>query len=255
LKDGGEAMSALEMLDNYMEEFDQMGARVVCKDDGTANAVLRQDDGDTWMEVDADGNLNELHVTVVVKQPLKQTLLSPSGADYKLIGHMPDFVAGKPTKSRFDQFSFLVHSDDGNNRVNVQGATYAIEYDLKKGAQPVFALASHTNYRNAFKQMGADILYTDDTSTVARYDDNVKLSQDRAASVVAAIIAAGIDAGRLQASGNGPISPFRKTTIRAAARKTAGSIWSSFSQRRDSTRGAGVGAGQSPARKRIKERT
>lgn len=172
LKQGAEAMSALEMLENYKSQFDQLGVHITRTDESSLYGVLSKDGKDTWIEVGADDNLNDVTITVVDKQPLKQTLVAPSGDDYKLLGHMPNFIAGKPEKKRFDQHEFLVHSDDGNNRTNVQGAYYAIEYDLKDGAPGPTALESQMNYRNALHDLGAQIMYTDDTSTVARYDDN-----------------------------------------------------------------------------------
>jgi outer membrane protein OmpA-like peptidoglycan-associated protein len=172
LKQGAEAMSALEMIENYKSQFDQLGVRITRTEEHALYGVLSKDGNDTWIEVGADDNLNDVTIVVVDKQLLKQTLVAPSGSDYKLLGHMPNFIAGKPEKKRFDQHEFLVHSDDGNNPTNVQGTYYAIEYDLQKGALGPTELESQMNYRNALKTLGAQILYTDDTSTVARYDDN-----------------------------------------------------------------------------------
>ena len=45
------------------------------------------------------------------------------------------------------------------------------------------------------------------TDSIGGHDYNVKLSQDRAALVVAAIAAAGIDAARLTSAGFGPDKP------------------------------------------------
>lgn len=172
LKQGAEAMSALEMIENYKSQFGQLGVHITRTEEHALYGVLSKDGQDTWIEVGADDNLNDITITVVDKQPLKPTLVAPSGADYRLLGHMPNFTAGKPEQKRFDQHEFLVHSDDGNNPTNVQGAYYAIEYDLEKGAPDPTELESQMNYRKALQDLGAQILYTDDSSTVARYDDH-----------------------------------------------------------------------------------
>lgn len=172
LKQGGEAMSALEMIENYKSQFDQLGVHITRAEESSLYGVLSKDGKDTWIDVGADDNLNDITITVVNKQPVTQTLLPPSGNDYKLLGHMPNFIAGKPEKKRFDQHEFLVHGDDGNNPINVQGAYYSIEYDLKKDAPETTALETQLNYRKALQDLGAQIMYTDDASTVARYDSN-----------------------------------------------------------------------------------
>ncbi len=45
------------------------------------------------------------------------------------------------------------------------------------------------------------------TDSIGGHDYNMKLSQDRAASVVAAVVKGGIDAGRLKSAGFGPDKP------------------------------------------------
>ena len=174
LKNGGQQQSNLEMQYNYRSQFDSLGAETTYKDDYETDAKLAKDGHETWLKVITDANLNEVHVTVVNLQPMKQTLIAPSGKDYRLLGHMPNYAVTSVDKSRFDEHAFLVHSDDGNNRSKVEGARYDIEYDIKKGAHPATPLEIATNYRNALKQIGAEILYAEDdeSSTVARYDDH-----------------------------------------------------------------------------------
>src|SRR3546814_161868 len=51
LKEGADEMSAVEMVDNFLDTYDQLGAKVVYQDDSDATAVLTGDDGkETWTE-------------------------------------------------------------------------------------------------------------------------------------------------------------------------------------------------------------
>ncbi len=50
------------------------------------------------------------------------------------------------------------------------------------------------------------------TDNIGSHDYNVKLSQERAAAVVAAVVAGGIDAGRFKSAGFGPDKPVADNT-------------------------------------------
>jgi len=74
---------------------------------------------------------------------------------------------------------------------------------LKPDAQPIIAQVVALLKRNPDLSVSID----GHTDAIGLHDYNVKLSQDRAASVVAAIVAAGIDGGRLKSAGYGPDKP------------------------------------------------
>src|SRR3546814_21041846 len=79
-KEGADEMSAVEMVDNFLDTYDQLGAKVVYQDDSDATAVLTGDDGkETWIEAYGDGSY--FRVFTVVKQPVTLTLTEPSGKD------------------------------------------------------------------------------------------------------------------------------------------------------------------------------
>src|SRR3546814_18070368 len=84
LKEGAEAISALEIIANYQDQLDQLGAKTVYTADSQINAVLTRAGKATWIEVDADDNLNEVHDMVVHQQPVNTTLLAPSSNNYPL---------------------------------------------------------------------------------------------------------------------------------------------------------------------------
>lgn len=167
---GTEPMSNLEVMSNYEDQLDQLGAKTTFSSASGAHAVLRKDGKETWMNVQTGGD--SVDVIVVHQQPLVSTLLPPSGSDYHLLGHMPNYVAGAPDKSHFDQHTFRVHSADGDNDVNVQGVRFDLEYNLKKGAPEASNVDILGNYRAALEKLGATILSTGESSMVARYDDH-----------------------------------------------------------------------------------
>lgn len=303
-KDGTEPLSNLEILSNYREQLAQLGAKLVYADDNDLYAKLDRSGQQTWLKVYSEETA--INITVVNRQPPKQVLTAPSGYDYPLLGHMPNYVADEPTKRNFDQFEFDVTDSNGDqSSVTVQGAKYEVSYMLRDNVQPNSNLDTLQNYRTALGKLGAQILFADEndidarlehagktiwlkvfaedseihvdvieekafkatiqpakasalktaldkdghvalyinfdfnkatlradaapviaqvvtllkdnadlklsieghTDNVGGHDYNVKLSQDRAAAVVAALVKAGIAASRLSSAGHGPDQP------------------------------------------------
>lgn len=178
LKDGSQGMSTLEGNYNYKAQFAKLGIEITRNyDDGELYGVLRKDGKETWVDVNPGDD--EVDVTVVTKQPAPQVLLPPSGNDYRLLGHMPNYVIETHEKKHFDQYEFTVKDSDTDNNdhhgVKVQGTYYKVSYGLKDGAkEPSWAL-SQANYLHALKALGAQILFASDDgygSLDARYEDH-----------------------------------------------------------------------------------
>ena len=72
--------------------------------------------------------------------------------------------------------------------------------------------------------------HTDGAGTL---EANLKLSADRAAAVVAALVSRGIDAGRLKAAASGRTAPWRPTGTTTGRRRTGAWSWSSGSEQED----------------------
>jgi outer membrane protein OmpA-like peptidoglycan-associated protein len=167
IKDGVDPLSDLEIQSNYRDQLSKLGAQVVYKDDSDTIAKLVKDGHETWIKVYSEGT--EINVTVVDKRPLVDTLTAPSGFDYRLIGHMPGYTADTPTKRNFDKADFTVQKGDDTNDVSVEGALYDVNY-MVDGDTPESDLAIQQNYRDALAKLGAQILYTDDSTTTARLE-------------------------------------------------------------------------------------
>ncbi|HEX8167892.1 MAG TPA: OmpA family protein [Beijerinckiaceae bacterium] len=165
---GKDPSSDLEIQTNYREELRKLGAQVLYRDDRTTVAKLIKGAEETWARVYSQET--DIEVVTVVRQPLKATLLAPSGPDYRLLGRMPAYEAGTPEKRNFDELKFLVRGDEEVAEVAAQGAKYMVTYALKAGAQASSDVEIQDNYRAALAQLGAVTLYTDPRTTVARLE-------------------------------------------------------------------------------------
>ncbi|HET7930772.1 MAG TPA: OmpA family protein [Rhodanobacteraceae bacterium] len=173
LKDGAPSMSYLEAQYNYRDQLQKLGATILYKSAGSTGgqtvARLTQGGKETW--IDVTGGESEVQVWVVVKQPLKTTLTAPTGSDYRLLGHMPNYeMSDKPQKRNFDQASFTVQTGDDTQDITALGAAYQTNYTLKDGAPAASYLEVQDNYVAALKKLGAQIVYHDVGSTGGQTD-------------------------------------------------------------------------------------
>jgi outer membrane protein OmpA-like peptidoglycan-associated protein len=145
-KDDTDALSDLEIQSNYRDQLTKLGAQIVFSQE------------------------TEIDVHVVDKGTLVDTLTAPSGADYRLLGHMPGYAADTPTKRNFDKADFTVQNGDDTSTVTVEGALYDVNYSSGPGA-PASDLAIQQNYRDALNTLGAQILFADGRDTTARLEN------------------------------------------------------------------------------------
>ncbi len=78
-------------------------------------------------------------------------------SDYPLISRMPDFWIAAYQESKYDSYTFR---DEANNKIDVEGHKYFIEYRLNKGGQEPGRLMILKNHENALKKINAEILNT-----------------------------------------------------------------------------------------------
>jgi OmpA-OmpF porin, OOP family len=76
-------------------------------------------------------------------------------SDYPLISRMPNFWIAAYQESEYDSHTFR---DSANNKINIEGHKYFIEYRLKKGGQEPGRLMILNNHENALKKIDAEIL-------------------------------------------------------------------------------------------------
>ena len=169
-KSGSASMSDLEIQSNYRAQLAKLGAAVVYADDRNTNARIVKGNQETWIKIYSQET--SIEVTVAEKTPFKATLLPPSGSDYRLLGHMPNYQATSPEKRNFDKTGFLVKDAEGSSHeVEVQGARLSVVYKLAENAKPNSDIDIQENYRAALAALGAQILFADERNTVARLND------------------------------------------------------------------------------------
>ncbi len=174
--------SGIQVTRNYLNAAKAIGGAQVFEydDGGTIYSIIKvvKDDKEIWVEVAAAGN-DQYSVHVVEKQLMKQDVVANAEA---MSGSIKD-----------------------TGRVAVYGIYFDTgKADLKPESEPALA--------EIVKMLKADanlkIYVVGHTDTVGQFAANVKLSQDRAASVVNALVSKhGISAARLTPFGAGPACP------------------------------------------------
>jgi outer membrane protein OmpA-like peptidoglycan-associated protein len=169
LKEGVDALSDLEIQANVRDQLTRAGGEILFTSARYTTARIAKGGQETWVQVYSGETSFE--VVVLRKQPRQQVLLKPSGNDYKLVGHMPDFIAGTPAKRNFDQATLTVQDADGERELDVQGAKYSVDYQIKEGVAAPTNLDIQENYRTALIAQGAQILYTGSGYTAAHMEN------------------------------------------------------------------------------------
>jgi len=78
-------------------------------------------------------------------------------SDHPLISRMPDFWIASYQESEYESHTFR---DGANNKIDIEGHKYFIEYRLNTGGQEPGRLMILKNHENALKEINAEILST-----------------------------------------------------------------------------------------------
>lgn len=167
-QDSTDPLSDLEIQMNYRQQLRETGADILFGDAHSTTARRMMGGEETWVHVASQETA--IDVVVVRRQSRAQVLTPPGPTDYRLIGHMPDYVTDKPDSRAFDQRVFTTRDGDDTKDVTVQGKRYEIDYTLRDGARLASDLDIQENYRVGLQAAGAQILFTDDHDTVARIE-------------------------------------------------------------------------------------
>ncbi len=165
LREGARALGDAEIQSTYRAQLGKLGAQILFAEDRSTSARIVQGGEETWIAVWSRSS--EIDVVVVQKRPFTASLTAPSGNDYRLLGHMPNYVSAAPDKKSAAQLGFMVQDGDDTYGVMVEGAKYAVTYTVKVGAAASSDVEIQENYRQALQTLGASILYTEPRTTVA----------------------------------------------------------------------------------------
>jgi outer membrane protein OmpA-like peptidoglycan-associated protein len=176
LKDGAPPYTHLEVMTNYVNALKKLGARIVYQADDDLDAQLDKNGQTVWLKINLWDNIIHLHV---IEEKVFQATIKPPQAS--------------AMKTALDK--------DGHVALNIN-----FDFDkatLRPDAAPIIAQVVALLKDNPDLKLSIE----GNTDNVGDHDYNVKLSQQRAAAVVATLVKAGIAADRLTSAGNGPDKP------------------------------------------------
>lgn len=170
--------STLQVLRNVENAVKQIGGTVVATDQSKETLKLTKDGKELWIEVWAD-HTGQYILTIVEKAAMAQEIVANADAfadGLKTTGHIA--VEG-------------IYFETGKSELKPESAAAITEVaKLLKG------------------DTGLKLYVVGHTDNAGALEGNMKLSQNRAQSVVQALVKShGIEAGRIKAYGDGPYAP------------------------------------------------
>ncbi|MBI2522645.1 MAG: OmpA family protein [Bdellovibrio sp.] len=175
---GGKPISMAQLTRNYLGAFTKIGAKVLFEDGRSLLARIEKGQAKTYVSMAAYNEGNSYELVIVETKALEQEVVADASALLQGIA-----TAGKV-------------------------AVYGIFFDTNKAVVKPESTPTLEQIVKLLKQNPTLQLYvvghTDATGLVQA---NLKLSSDRAAAVVAALVAHGVSASRLSPTGVGPYCP------------------------------------------------
>ncbi len=179
-KKGVEPASELEIIRNYENAIRKAGGTVLFTEgDSFTVGKIVQDGKEIWVHARPWNSGKGIELNIVERQAMEQTIQADAAAWLRDIS--------------------------ATGRVAVYGIYFDVDKrDIKPESEPTLAeMAKLLKDNPALK-----VYITGHTDNTGSFDHNMKLSQDRAAAVVSALVGKhGIAAARLKGVGAGPISP------------------------------------------------
>jgi OOP family OmpA-OmpF porin len=177
-KEGGRPISMLQIVRNYETAIKRAGGKILGGDERRLAAEIRKEGALTGVFVEAFNEGRDYGLTIVESQTMQQEVVADAKA-------MRNDLA-----------------DTGKTIV------YGIYFDtasatIKPESEP--ALVEMVKLLNGSPAL--KVYVVGHTDNVGSLESNLKLSSDRAASVVKAIAARGVAGSRLKSAGVGPYSP------------------------------------------------
>jgi OmpA-OmpF porin, OOP family len=176
--EGGRAVSMLQIVRNYEAAVKKVGGKILGGDERRMAAEIRKGNALTGVYVEAFNDGATYSLTIVESQPMQQDVVADAAA-------MKNDLAA-------------------TGKTIIQGIYFDTgSATIKPESEP--ALEEMVKLLNSSPTLNVYVI--GHTDSVGSLDSNLKLSSDRAASVVKAIVSKGIAASRLKSAGVGPYSP------------------------------------------------
>jgi outer membrane protein OmpA-like peptidoglycan-associated protein len=177
-KEGGRPISMLQIVRNYEAAMKQAGGKLLGGDERRMTAEIRKDGALTGVYVEAFNDGMKYSLTIVETQTMLQEVVADAKAMRNDIADTGKTIV------------YGLYFDTGSAAIKLESETALVEIvKLLKGSPEL------------------KIYVVGHTDNVGSLESNLKLSSDRATSVIKALIARGIAASRLKSAGLGPYSP------------------------------------------------
>jgi OmpA-OmpF porin, OOP family len=177
-KEGGRPISMLQIVRNYEAAVKKAGGKILGGDERRVAAEIRKDGALTGVYVEAFNEGRDYSLTIVESQAMKQEVVADAKAMRNDIADTGKTIV------------YGIYFDTSSATIKPESTPALVEIVKMLTGSP--ALKVYV------------VGHTDGAGTL---ESNLKLSSDRAASVVKELIARGIAAARLKSSGVGPYCP------------------------------------------------
>jgi OmpA-OmpF porin, OOP family len=177
-KEGGRPITELQIVRNYEAAIKRVGGKILGGDERRVATEIRKGGALTGVYVEVFNGGRDYSLTIVETQPMQQEVVADASV-------MRNDLA--------DTGKTIVHG------IYFDTASATIKPESER------ALAEMMKLLNGAPTL--KVYVVGHTDSVGSLDSNLKLSSDRAASVVKAIVARGVAASRLKSAGVGPYSP------------------------------------------------
>jgi OOP family OmpA-OmpF porin len=177
-KEGGRQISMLQVIRNYETAIKKAGGKILGGDERRVAAEIRKEGNLTGVYVEVFNDGMNYSLTIVESQAMQQEVVADARAMRNEIADLGKTIV------------YGIYFDTGSATIKPESET---------------ALAEIVKLLNGSPELKVYVVgHTDNAGTL---ESNLKLSADRAASVVKALAARGVTASRLKSAGVGPYSP------------------------------------------------
>ena len=177
-KEGGRSISVLQIVRNYETAIKRAGGKILGGDERRVATEIRKEGALTGIYVEVFNDGMNYSLTIVESQTMQQEVIADAKAMRNDLADIGKTII------------YGIYFDTGS-------AT------IKPESEP--ALVEMVKLLNGSPEL--KVYVVGHTDNVGSLESNLKLSSDRAASVVKAITARGVTASRLKSAGVGPYSP------------------------------------------------
>lgn len=176
IKDDATMASDLDVQENYRHVVETLGGQVLYRDERYISARLEHNGQTIWLNIYSQEN--EIQLDVIEEKPFQASIKAPEAS------------AMKTALDKDGRVSLYVNFDFNKATLKPDAGLVV--------AQVVKLLKDNPDLK---LEIGGH------TDNIGGRDYNVKLSEQRAATIVAALVAQGVAADRLRAAGYGPDKP------------------------------------------------